>query len=115
MVLFLFFFFFQAEDGIRVLYVTGVQTCALPILRRRSGGRLVMSVPARLICPACCGRSPAMVSSSIVFPAPDGPSTTSTRSGGIPRLTGPRVKDPARALSPLTDSPRSAVGTVNPG
>src|SRR5204862_4786033 len=26
------FFFFQAEDGIRDLYVTGVQTCALPIL-----------------------------------------------------------------------------------
>src|SRR5204863_1562254 len=24
-------FFFLAEDGIRVLYVTGVQTCALPI------------------------------------------------------------------------------------
>src|SRR5438874_2229349 len=24
-------FFFQAEDCIRVLYVTGVQTCALPI------------------------------------------------------------------------------------
>src|SRR5690349_22903529 len=29
------FFFFQAEDGIRDLYVTGVQTCALPISRRR--------------------------------------------------------------------------------
>src|SRR2546427_2633056 len=28
---FLFFFFFQAEDGIRDLTVTGVQTCALPI------------------------------------------------------------------------------------
>src|SRR6266576_4686451 len=28
---FLFSFFFQAEDGIRDLYVTGVQTCALPI------------------------------------------------------------------------------------
>src|SRR5690349_23756296 len=27
----LFIFFFQAEDGIRYLYVTGVQTCALPI------------------------------------------------------------------------------------
>src|SRR6266496_3490266 len=27
----LYFFFFQAEDGIRDLYVTGVQTCALPI------------------------------------------------------------------------------------
>src|SRR5206468_8925443 len=25
------FFFFQAEDGIRGLIVTGVQTCALPI------------------------------------------------------------------------------------
>src|SRR2546427_8627742 len=27
----LLFFFFQAEDGIRDLTVTGVQTCALPI------------------------------------------------------------------------------------
>src|SRR5256886_15289713 len=33
---FIFFFFFQAEDGIRDLTVTGVQTCALPI----SGGAL---------------------------------------------------------------------------
>src|SRR5687767_15223262 len=30
-----FFFFFQAEDGIRDKLVTGVQTCALPILPRR--------------------------------------------------------------------------------
>src|SRR5947207_9038686 len=29
----LFFFFFQAEDGIRDHCVTGVQTCALPICR----------------------------------------------------------------------------------
>src|SRR5574339_493723 len=28
---FIFFFFFQAEDGIRDRLVTGVQTCALPI------------------------------------------------------------------------------------
>src|SRR6267378_7257315 len=28
-----FLFFFQAEDGIRDLYVTGVQTCAIPISR----------------------------------------------------------------------------------
>src|SRR2546430_10093224 len=32
-----YFFFFQAEDGIRDLTVTGVQTCALPI----SGDRFV--------------------------------------------------------------------------
>src|SRR5438874_804299 len=30
--------FFQAEDGIRDLYVTGVQTCALPIWRIASRG-----------------------------------------------------------------------------
>src|SRR5256884_1552078 len=36
-----FLFFFQAEDGIRDVAVTGVQTCALPIsvaTRRRAGG-----------------------------------------------------------------------------
>src|SRR2546421_7324661 len=44
--LLLWFFFFQAEDGIRDLIVTGVQTCALPISRRaarkhhRLGARL---------------------------------------------------------------------------
>src|SRR2546430_6772715 len=31
------FFFFQAEDGIRDLTVTGVQTCALPICRAMRG------------------------------------------------------------------------------
>src|SRR5438552_3904636 len=33
-----FFFFFQAEDGIRDDLVTGVQTCALPISLGRLGG-----------------------------------------------------------------------------
>src|SRR5438034_8687019 len=33
---FFFFFFFQAEDGIRDHCVTGVQTCALPILSSRA-------------------------------------------------------------------------------
>src|SRR2546430_12427150 len=33
------FFFFQAEDGIRDLTVTGVQTCALPICPPRSHRR----------------------------------------------------------------------------
>src|SRR5256886_11299620 len=32
-----FLFFFQAEDGIRDLTVTGVQTCALPISARAGG------------------------------------------------------------------------------
>ena len=33
----MFIFFFQAEDGIRDYKVTGVQTCALPILMRGIG------------------------------------------------------------------------------
>src|SRR2546430_7906915 len=32
------FFFFQAEDGIRDLTVTGVQTCALPICAQSAEG-----------------------------------------------------------------------------
>src|SRR6266576_4120535 len=48
-------FFFQAEDGIRDLYVTGVQTCALPILppeereemQRRSQVQLAMLPASR--------------------------------------------------------------------
>src|SRR5687768_18601298 len=35
MTFFLVFFFFQAEDGIRDVAVTGVQTCALPIYAAR--------------------------------------------------------------------------------
>src|SRR5256885_2610920 len=35
-----YFFFFQAEDGIRDYKVTGVQTCALPISLRQRRHRL---------------------------------------------------------------------------
>src|SRR3989475_11619492 len=61
-----FFFFFQAEDGIRDLTVTGVQTCALPISetaptrrvgrRDRPRGGSGIGAPARLW-PACRGES----------------------------------------------------------
>src|SRR5207244_10394771 len=38
---YVFFFFFQAEDGIRDDLVTGVQTCALPIFfQHRHGGSI---------------------------------------------------------------------------
>src|SRR3989304_3809545 len=42
MLFLLFVFFFQAEDGIRDVAVTGVQTCALPISKSRS------TIPASL-------------------------------------------------------------------
>src|SRR5439155_4295829 len=44
------YFFFQAEDGIRDGHVTGVQTCALPILRRRQAPVLRRFRLARLHC-----------------------------------------------------------------
>src|SRR5690606_40443 len=50
-----FTFLFQAEDGIRVFHVTGVQTCALPIFSRRlalgriSAMRFSGGTPDRLI------------------------------------------------------------------
>src|SRR5205809_2613197 len=37
------FFFFQAEDGIRDVAVTGVQTCALPIYQCRQNPCLIGS------------------------------------------------------------------------
>src|SRR6266511_2245684 len=56
----IFFFFFQAEDGIRDFHVTGVQTCALPILCSSAGaycGALLLS--------ASCTASVACASSAV--------------------------------------------------
>src|SRR2546430_4666768 len=47
-----FVFFFQAEDGIRDLTVTGVQTCALPILH----AYLSIAVPWYLDSSLTCGQ-----------------------------------------------------------
>src|SRR3712207_8932895 len=47
MIVFVFFFFFQAEDGIRDIGVTGVQTCALPILEQRVAAVEALPVEGR--------------------------------------------------------------------
>src|SRR6266436_816467 len=52
---FAFVFFFQAEDGIRDVAVTGVQTCALPI----SAFRRLVELRARQARPAGTNRLPA--------------------------------------------------------
>src|SRR5438874_8411740 len=60
-----YIFFFQAEHGIRDLYVTGVQTCALPILAQMAGvhalswavvesGRFAPTAQDRACAPAIC-------------------------------------------------------------
>src|SRR5690606_39473579 len=50
------FFFFQAEDGIRDFHVTGVQTCALPILNYAP----VTPVQQNNACDNCPGRDIAL-------------------------------------------------------
>src|SRR5206468_8226284 len=52
-----YFFFFQAEDGIRDLIVTGVQTCALPISDRLvdHAVELLGDKPAAKAIEACLG------------------------------------------------------------
>src|SRR5687768_17854233 len=48
-----YFFFFQAEDGIRDVAVTGVQTCALPIfIKRGEYGALMLQQGHAFFAPA---------------------------------------------------------------
>src|SRR2546429_4586016 len=49
------FFFFQAEDGIRDVAVTGVQTCALPIYPDRRRPRARRPARRHLLSPAAAG------------------------------------------------------------
>src|SRR5437762_12339935 len=51
-------FFFQAEDGIRDTSVTGVQTCALPILDVAETRARVPSFYALVVMRAITGRVP---------------------------------------------------------
>src|SRR2546421_1080643 len=77
---FAFFFFFQAEDGIRDLIVTGVQTCALPIS------------PSSRMSPAwrVCGISSFnrfTERKKVLLPQPDGPIRAVTARRGMATVT----------------------------
>src|SRR2546430_12715681 len=69
-----FFFFFQAEDGIRDLTVTGVQTCALPISRSLSAASVACSTvitcateSANAVARAVCTLSTTRMLSAVTF------------------------------------------------
>src|SRR5256886_8965427 len=59
------FFFFQAEDGIRYLTVTGVQTCALPISFQSASRGETSPKWARTAAGMGSGRSGVRLSSAV--------------------------------------------------
>src|SRR5690625_7452429 len=92
----LFFFFFQAEDGIRDGHVTGVQTCALPISPARP------PVPAAPPAGSCrhwdlprasrardCPLRRSQSYSSLSLPILAAPSSVRSRDFGIVALAAP--------------------------
>src|SRR5438270_963553 len=86
---FFFFFFFQAEDGIRDLTVTGVQTCALPILDGGDTGR--RDRPRRRL-----------------QAARNGPPARGASAGGAPGLRRGLAGRPGSGRLPPLDRPGSA-------
>src|SRR5690349_24698274 len=80
----MYFFFFQAEDGIRDLYVTGVQTCALPIfLTLRPSPMAHSNSPPWSIRPAVgrsfCSMQTKRSSGALPSPGPAGGAPPSAR------------------------------------
>src|SRR2546422_5876401 len=84
-VLSFFFFFFQAEDGIRDVAVTGVQTCALPISPMLRPLVLLFAVAIAAV------------------PAPPAAAQQ-------PRRTPPARRRPPPVTAPRIPTPRSVLG-----
>src|SRR2546425_9463786 len=87
--IFVFFFFFQAEDGIRDKLVTGVQTCALPISFNLS---MLFEVLGRA----------AQEHGTIEGRGTGGPDRLPARPVGGRKEPGSGAGDPARARAPRT-------------
>src|SRR5256884_4615122 len=72
-VLWVLFFFFQAEDGIRDVAVTGVQTCALPISfgprarRPASPATAVIWTFATIVVPSSVSLRPTFARGAVVL------------------------------------------------
>src|SRR2546430_16117759 len=103
------FFFFQAEDGIRDLTVTGVQTCALP-LALYSGSRLLSHLRL-LLCQRRIAVGPEFRPE---IPAPDS-LWRLVRRRRVELVTrqrrrGPRPRHPPQPADPGRDRERAVEG-----
>src|SRR6266496_4500168 len=100
---FCLFFFFQAEDGIRDLYVTGVQTCALPIWPGFGGegsraARQVTRPSRRAAAPAAAPSSCADRPARAARPPRGAPPPRSCPDSGGPGRCAARAEDGVRPL-----------------
>src|SRR5256884_1114559 len=110
------FFFFQAEDGIRDVAVTGVQTCALPICstvrvtrRARVSGLLAESIQR------IQSRRPMGVRSfHNVFASWESVRATGRSAGAVGSGAGPQIKRFTLSPAPAPAPPRMAVVTRRP-
>src|SRR5438046_9831809 len=105
-----FFFFFQAEDGIRDWSVTGVQTCALPIC---SVGSARESSAQRLPCPIRSVRG-----SAPRCPTSPRCGSTRTRSRSEERRVGKECRDrgaPEQQKERRKDTVGSGSGAISIG
>src|SRR2546426_12007828 len=93
-VLSFFFFFFQAEDGIRDYKVTGVQTCALPIYVALLRADLVTMAPVDVV--AAVG---AALETLVEKIESFGGRVEEVSPGGVVAVVG---------LEPIEDAPRRA-------
>src|SRR2546429_6875143 len=97
-VFYFFFFFFQAEDGIRDVAVTGVQTCALPILLPfKSGATLNCSTWLVFTPRLACSRFARVRAKS---PAPARSTAVSATCETINTLWRERFERPAETFAP---------------
>src|SRR3989454_11887524 len=99
----MFFFFFQAEDGIRDYKVTGVQTCALPI----SALDLHERIERRETRKSARESAPAQVQVFRVVPA-------GTGSGRIPVGADGKPADPAAYTAELRKLENALVWASEP-
>src|SRR3989449_3026204 len=114
-----FFFFFQAEDGIRDVAVTGVQTCALPISRSAlstiAGNAASEDRDANAM--ACAGAQYDTNADADIGPAriPSGykrsatAATVSATTSAIYAMTAPAATSPSRDASG-TASAKTPIG-----
>src|SRR5437773_7649413 len=107
-----FFFFFQAEDGIRDRDVTGVQTCALPISTVVIEGLLYSAsrVLSKPVTETSCGTRHPAFNNPLITPTAVR-SLTATAAVGLGdnfAIASPAANPPSKRKSPRSIGPGSS-------